>query len=216
MKRTLVIAALALALPMGSLYASGAPKVPQQKLSVEEQAARSFNEGIRQRDKAWKYEKELASETNPAKVAKLEGKIEKAYDKAIRYYEKAIKGDSNLFQAHGSLGYALRKTGRYAEALVAYDRALELAPGYAEAMEYRAEAYLGLGRLDDAKRAYLTLFAGGSDRSAELLVAMRKWVDKNEGSSSVDGGDVTTFSRWVAQREKVAGMQGATASGGSW
>ena len=66
-------------------------------------------------------------------------------------------------------------------------RVVELSPGYAEAIEYRAETYLGLGRLDDAKRAYLTLFAGGSDRAGELLVAMREWLDEGD-RDSVDIG----------------------------
>ena len=41
------------------------------------------------------------------------------------------------------MGYAYRKTGDFAKALEMYDQAITMAPGlYAEAVEYRAEAYL--------------------------------------------------------------------------
>ena len=53
------------------------------------------------------------------------------------------------------------------------DRALELAPDYGEAIEYRAEAYLGLDRIDDAKKAYMQLFNLDRALADELMEAMR-------------------------------------------
>ena len=118
-----------------------------------------------------------------------------------------------MCQAYRSLGYALRKTGDYVRSLEAYDKALELSPGYAEAIEYRGEAYLGLDRVEEAKRAYLTLLNGGNARAGELLTAMRKYVDEKRS----EGGDVAELADWVVKRESLAGMNGATASsGGSW
>ena len=75
-----------------------------------------------------------------------------------------------------------RKLGKYQEALIAYDRALNLKPGYAEAIEYRGHAYLGLNRLDDAKQAYLALFAGNRKLAAQLLAAMQTWVGEHRGN----------------------------------
>ncbi len=209
------ISILALLVVAPALFASGAPKVtPQSQLTPQQKAARSFNEGIRHRDKARKYEEALKSETEAEKIAKLEAKIVKEYEKAIDDYKDAIENDPNMFQAYGSMGYALRKSGDYSSSLEAYDKALTLAPGYAEAIEYRGEAYLALGRVNDAKIAYLTLSNGGSDRAGELLVAMRTFVDQKQQS----GVDVAEFSEWVAKREAVQTMSGATAStsGGSW
>jgi tetratricopeptide (TPR) repeat protein len=216
MKRLATLLAFILILSSGpGLFAAGAPKMPkaQPLLTPKQKAVSAFNEGIAHRDKAWKYEEKLAKESNAKKSAKLEAKIRREYEKTIKYCTSATELDPNLFQAYGSLGYALRKTGDHARALVAYDRALELAPGYAEAIEYRGEAYLGLDRINDAKLAYLVLVNGGSDRAGELLTAMRKYVDEK----SAAGTDVAEFADWVAKREGVARMSGATASAGdSW
>ena len=58
------------------------------------------------------------------------------------------------------MGFAYRKTGDYAKALEMYDQAIKMAPGFfPEAVEYRAEAYLALNRIDDARQSYLDLFA---------------------------------------------------------
>ncbi len=76
-----------------------------------------------------------------------------------------------MHEAWNYLGYTHRKLGDYQAALTAYDRALNLKPGYPEAIEYRGHAYLGLNRLEDAKQAYLTLFAGNRQLAAQLLAA---------------------------------------------
>jgi superkiller protein 3 len=103
-----------------------------------------------------------------------------------------------MFEAHSDLGYCLRKQGDFEAALAAYDRALEIQPKYAEAIEYRAEAYLGLNRLDEAKQAYMTLFKGQSDQASALLEAMQHWADEN--------GEDEAFSAWVVERTEIAGQ----------
>ena len=70
-------------------------------------------------------------------------------------------------QAYNGMGYSYRKLGDYTKALENYDRALQLAPKFPDAIEYRGEAYLALNRLDDAKQAYLTLFAHGSQAGGQ-------------------------------------------------
>ena len=54
-----------------------------------------------------------------------------------------------------------------------------LAPASSEAIEYRAEAYLGLNRLDDAKQAYMHLFVHDRSASNVLMKAMKAWVGKH-------------------------------------
>jgi tetratricopeptide (TPR) repeat protein len=49
------------------------------------------------------------------------------------------------------LGYASRKMKNYDAALEAYGRALKLNPRDRPALEYLGEAYIELGRMDDAK-----------------------------------------------------------------
>ena len=111
-----------------------------------------------------------------------------------------------------SLGYAYRKVGEYAQALKAYDRALVLDPNYTEAIEYRAEAYLGLGRLDEAKAAYEKLFLRDPERAAQLLVACVKWAAAP--AEGVDGEALTAFKGWLAAKEETAReMSGVSGEG---
>ena len=116
-----------------------------------------------------------------------------------------------MHEAHGSLGYALRKLGDYEGALAAYDRALELDPDYAEALEYRAEAYLGLGRIQLAKAAWERLTALDRGRADELLAAMRSWIAHQRAGGGVDARAVDELEGWVAERSTPGGH--ATAPG---
>ena len=77
----------------------------------EEKAVVSYNAGLKHRDKAAKYEQKAIAETNDKKFAKLKKKNTKEYNKAIDDFEKAIKYYPRFYQAHSSLGYALRKVG---------------------------------------------------------------------------------------------------------
>ena len=52
-------------------------------------------------------------------------------------------------------------------------KALELKPGYPEALEYRGEAFLALNRISDAQQAYLDLFAANRGLADKLLSAMK-------------------------------------------
>jgi hypothetical protein len=95
--------------------------------------------------------------------------------------------------------------------LSAYGRALEIKPGFAEAIEYRGHAYLGLNRLSEAKAAYLTLFAGNRKLAATLLAAMQQWVGAHRATSAndgvgVDGAMLESFASWVNERSTIAGQ----------
>ncbi len=89
----------------------------------------------------------------------------------------------------------------------AYDYALSLEPSYAEAIEYRAEAYLGLNRIEEAKQAYVELFGHDRAKADELLDAMKQWVQKRrEQPDGLDGAVVDGFAGWVSEREEIAGQ----------
>jgi tetratricopeptide (TPR) repeat protein len=99
-----------------------------------------------------------------------------ANEKARTSFGAATKADPKLAQAWNGLGYSSRKLGDYKTALAAYDKALELRAGYPEATEYRGEAYLALDRTEDAKQAYLDLFAVNRELAGKLLESMKKWA----------------------------------------
>ena len=90
------------------------------------------------------------------------------------------------------MGYAYRKTGDYAKALEMYDRAISMAPGfYPEAVEYRGEAYLSLNRVDDARKAYLDLFAADRKQADALMAAMKTWVTARRANpAGVDAASI--------------------------
>ena len=104
------------------------------------------------------------------------------------------------------MGFALRKTGDYARALEMYDKAISMAPGFfSEAVEYRAEAYLALNRLDDARQAYLDLFAADRKQADILMAAMKTWVEAHRGDAAgVDPAAVSAFDKWIGEREGLA------------
>lgn len=182
--------------------------------SPADRAADAYNRGIEHRDKAWQLEKEATEATSPEKREKLEGKAQKQYEKAIRAFRTAIEADANMHQAHGSLGYALRKTGDYERSLEAYNRALELRPDYTEAVEYRAEAYLGLNRLQDAKDAYLQLFRDDRERADELMQAMQRWVEQRRiEPTEVSPAEVEEFAAWVKERAEIAAQTASLGAG---
>lgn len=193
---------------------SGAPAVPAQ--SPEQLAIEYFNSGLKYRDKAWELEKRAEDSD---KADKLLAKAENQWNKAVNAFRESIDNNPLLHQAHSSLGYAYRKLGRYEESLGAYDRSLELAPGYVEAIEYRAEAYLGLNRLEEVKQAYLDLFRVDRDEAGTLMTAMQSWIEEQQGG----GGEVSEqvieeFSTWVRERSEIASQTAmlTESQGRSW
>jgi tetratricopeptide (TPR) repeat protein len=199
---TLVLAVPGLAAASGS---SAVPRVQAPAPSPEQEAAETFNDGLHSRDKADMYDAEAAAEHDPAKKGKLLEKSKSQHESSIKKYLKAVAKNPQMFQAWGSLGYAYRKTGNYPVALEAYDKALALEKNYAPAIEYRAEAYLGLNRLDDVKSAYMLLFNADRKRADELASAMQKYVEKRQADpAGVDPAALEEFGKWVAERKQLA------------
>lgn len=191
---------------------SSAPSVPTPSASVSMTPQQHYNQGLKYRDKAWELEKKAAVKEGKT-AEKLLKKAQKEYKKAARSQREAVLGDAMMYQAHSSLGYALRKLGEYGESIASYDRALSLSPGYTEAIEYRAEAYLGLNRLEEAKEAYLILMREDQARADELMTAMKKWLEEQKnGTSAVSASDLDAFATWVEDRADIAGHAAMLAS----
>lgn len=201
----LIPTAPAIAASGGSAGGSLPQRQPVVRLTPEEKAAVSYQDGIKHRDKAMKLEQKAGGETREKKLAKLQKKIGKEYDKSIKNYEKAIKYYPHFFEVHSSLGYSLRKVGRYDESLAAYNESLRINPSYGNAIEYRGEAYLGLNRIADAKDAYMVLFQSEPALADQLLTAMVEWVaSRRSDAGGLDSEDVEQFADWVQQRGELA------------
>lgn len=187
--------------PMGG--SAGTDWEPRVKKTPQQLAVDFFNQGIKYRDKAWQREQNAAETDNEKKRRKQLAKAQQDFKKAIRKYRSAIDQEPRLYQAHGGLGYALRKVGQYQEALAAYDRSLALNADYTEAIEYRGETYLALGRWEDAKHAYMVLFRADRPRADTLMNAMQTWSHAWSNEEGLNSTEASAFRSWIVERVQL-------------
>lgn len=218
MKPFLTILAV-LSLSTTAFASGGVPAIPQR--SPHDEAVDWYNGGERRLEKLTKMHEEMKAAADPQQAEKLRQKITKGLEAAAADFQRAVRNDPNLYQAYSELGFALRKLGRYSESLDAYNKALAIQPGYSPAIEYRAEAFLGLDQLDEVKNAYMLLFSGDRPRADILMVSMKSWIAERRGNAgTLDAQKLDDFAKWVGQRETIAGQTSAlsatTASFRSW
>ncbi|HEY4672456.1 MAG TPA: tetratricopeptide repeat protein [Gemmatimonadaceae bacterium] len=213
MLRTMVLVGAAVGVAQGGLLLASGSSAPapsgggssMPSMSPEERAIEAYKSGDEHRVKGKKLEEE-ASTKQGADVEKTTAKAKSEYEKSLKDFKNAAKLNPGLYQAYNGMGYAYRKTGDYAKALEMYDQAIKLAPGFfPEAVEYRAEAYLALNRIDDARQAYLDLFAADRKQADILMDAMKKWVASRQAAPAGVAPDaITGFEKWIGEREGVA------------
>jgi len=216
MKRAVSVIALSslLALPLlasgpGGGGMSSSPMPSMQQKSPHDQAVDYFNNAERRIDGLSKVHDEWKASlaSDPQKAAKLQGKLNKGLENAAADLERAVKNDPQLFQAYSELGFTYRKMGKFKESMEAYDKALSISPDYTPAIEYRAEAYLGLNRLDDARTAYTELFSIDRPKADALLISMKSYVAARKADAAgLDVGQLDAFAKWVDQREIIHGQ----------
>ena len=229
MFRTSVIIAAAVGLAHVGILAngSGAPSAPAggggsfPSMTPEERAIESYKNGDGHRLKGKKFEEEAATKKG-ADIEKTLAKAKSEYQKSLKDFINAAKLNPKLAPAYNGMGFAYRKTGDYAKALEAYDQAIELAKPkvFAEAIEYRGEAYLALNRIDDARQAYLDLFALDRTQADALMEAMKKWVAARRADpSGVSPDAVSGFEKWIGERDglsKQTRLMGITTRYSGW
>jgi len=76
-------------------------------------------------------------------------------DRAVEDAERAVRLDGSLAIVHSVLGEVYGSAGRNEEAIGEFRKAIEIAPGNAEAPRELARVYKTLGRLAEAEAAYL-------------------------------------------------------------
>jgi len=128
----------------------------------------------------------VANEVAPRPAAPVTTPAEEEYNKGIRAkrskewsvatasFRKAVELKPDYAEAWNELGYALRNSGNYPESIKAYDEALRLKPRFPEALEYRGEAYVKMGRIDDAKQVLERLRPLDRGRARELADEIAK------------------------------------------
>ena len=217
----LAVPALIASGPGGGMGGGSAPSPSMQQKSPHDQAVDYYNNAERRLDGLTKTHDEMKASTDAQKVAKLQAKLAKGLENAAADFERAVKNDPTLFQAYSELGFTLRKMGKFPESLEAYDKSLAIQPDYTPALEYRAEAYLGLNRIDDARKTYTDLFAGDRPRADALLIAMKGFVAARRADpAGLDAAQLEAFAKWVEQREVIhnqtAALTPQTSSFRSW
>lgn len=210
-----LLVALALSASWTAFGAGGGPSMPSSSPSMqtreppspEEQARTAYNLGVRGIEKGDGLLADAARQSDARKQEKLRKKAADAYANAAKKFTRATELRPGMFEAWNYLGYSNRKQGKYDAALAAYDRALKLKPDYAEAIEYRGHAFLGLNRLSEAKESYLALFGSNRKLAASLLTAMQQWVGEH--------GDNAEFASWVSERSAIASQAAALTRDGA-
>lgn len=186
--------------PLADAKPAGTAPAPEGAMA----ARLAYNVGYEDFEKAQAEEK-LGAMVSGAKAKASADKARASYAAARVKFEEAVKADATLKEGWNLIGYTSRRLGEYEKSLAAYERALALDPAYGEAIEYRAEAFLALNRLDDAKAAYMTLFASARNHAAVLMDSMQKWVaERRKAPAGVAAADLDAFAKWVAERSTVA------------
>jgi tetratricopeptide (TPR) repeat protein len=210
------------ALPLA--WASGGgnmpmPSMPQsmpRAASPQDQARDLYNDGVRYVKKADKADSEAAQATDAGKKERAARDARDRYASALGKFQQAVQLDSERYEAWNYVGYTSRKLGHYDDALSAYDRALSLKPGYPDAIEYRGEAFLAVNRLEDAKQAYLDLFAGNRALAGKLLNAMKGWVTIQHAAPAGDNAaSVDELDKWIQERTQIASQTAALTRAGT-
>jgi tetratricopeptide (TPR) repeat protein len=196
------------------VFAAGPGSVPSgnNMSSPHEEAVRYYNAAERRLEKMSKVHADLKAATDPKRQEDLRAGLNKGLETAAADFRRATDNDPHLFQAYSELGFTLRKLGRYDESLAAYEKALAIEPGFSPALEYRAEAYLGLGRLDDVKSTYMTLFDGDRPKADVLMTSMNSWLAQQKTKPTVEAAQLDAFAKWVDSRQTIAGQVPAVAS----
>jgi tetratricopeptide (TPR) repeat protein len=187
------------------------PSMPTPRAETPQQKARdAYNDGVRSVKKADKAQQTAAEATDAGKKDKAAHEAHDAYAAALTKFTEATGLDPTLHEAWNYVGYTNRKLGNYDDALAAYDKALAIKPGYPDALEYRGEAYLGLGRIPDAQQAYLDLYAGNRALAGKLLGAMKSWSTAQRSSPAGSSAtNLDELDKWIQERTQIASQTAA-------
>ena len=196
--------------------------------SGNSRAIAAYKKGESRRNRGIELLQEAAETEDADAKTEFFEKAVNQFERSAREYKKATRRDRKFHQAFNGLGFAQRMVGlcheqlgkegeakqAYEDALAAYDKALELEPGFPHAIEYRGEAYMRLGRLDDAKAAYMELFADHRKLADMLMKKMRAWVAlQKQRPSKIPADQIQSFSTWVDERAKIADQTAALVDG---
>jgi hypothetical protein len=168
-------------------------------------AEKAFKAGMKSLNKAREQEEVAAKATNPDKRADALDKVSDAYGKALDQFTEALRNKGDMVDAWNNVGYIHLRLGAFGESIDDYNHTLALKPELLEAIEHRAEAYMGVDRLDDAKAAYMDLFNHARPLADQLMVSMQKWLESHRvAANRMRAADIDAFGKWLQERDGIA------------
>ena len=78
------------------------------------------------------------------------------HDRAIEYYELALKINPDYAQAHNNLANSYKEKGSLLEAIQSYHLAISINPNFSEAFNNLGNAYKECNQIENAIDSYLT------------------------------------------------------------
>jgi tetratricopeptide (TPR) repeat protein len=219
-----VLASLALLSAASAAWANGGAQMtdiphpnPSMRMQTPEQQAReAYNDGVHDVKKADHAQGAADQAADAGKKERAAREAQHYYESAHAKFESSLELDASVAEAWNYAGYTSRKLGNYEEALAAYGKALSLRPGYPDALEYRAETYLGLHRVVDAQHAYLDLYANNRPLADKLLTAMKSWLAGERARGT--GADTTSLEdldKWIQERAQISAETAALTRAGT-
>jgi tetratricopeptide (TPR) repeat protein len=174
--------------------------------SPQEIAMGHFEAAERARKQALEWFVEAQATTDAKARAQAIESANAKLKRAQRSYKEATRADRRAYYAWNGLGFCQRLLGDNEAALASYERALKIEPGFPQAVEYRGEAYLNLGKLDEAKAAYMDLFGRERALADMLLKKMQAWVAAAKQNPQSPGAQarLDEFAKWVDERAALA------------
>jgi tetratricopeptide (TPR) repeat protein len=155
--------------------------------------------------KARELEDELAKATDPDKKARVREKLEDQYGRALEQYTEVLRNKNEMYEAWSQVGFIHLRFGAFRESIDDYNHALALKPDLMEAIERRAEAFVALDRLDEAKAAYMDLFFHARPLADRLMVNMQAWLQTHRAvANGMRVADIDAFDKWLQERDGIA------------
>jgi tetratricopeptide (TPR) repeat protein len=173
--------------------------------SASDLAVAAYKAGVGYISKAKDADSDAAKAADDKKKAKALAKASNFYGKALDRFEDAVDKDPGMVVAWNDIGLCELHLGFYDEAVRAYVNVLELKPSFSEAYENRAEAYLGLDKIAEAKSDYMTLFRTAPPLADQLMAYMHQWIDERQRDhNGVSSDDLAAFVKWTNEHAAIA------------
>jgi tetratricopeptide (TPR) repeat protein len=188
----------------GAPHEENIPTTPSAE-NPDKAAAKAYSAGMKSMAKARELEDAVAKATDPGKKARDMDKLGDTYGRALDQFTEVLRNKGDMYDAWNQVGYVHLRLGAYRESVDDYNHALALKPDLPDATLHRAEAYLAVDHLDEAKTAYMDLFYHERPLADELMVSMQAWLQSHRtDAGGVRAGDIDSFDKWLHERESVA------------